>query len=507
MSFLALPLEIHCQIISYLLSNRDVAALSIQCRALHSMCDMAARKKYHQIIITEGESGVDTAFEFLLDILKRPELALYVRHLENNTVVTRNMDYKEAEPMRELSTEEMTLFRKAVRMGGFLGAKEDRVVNMLMQRMDNALNQFSGYRERDVFATFVTQALAAIIIAVSPNIVSIATTNPYCRFSETELPLDQILRQANSSTESTPYLRNLRSVYMISKTDSTWEDGRFYVAMDFYDFTRLFDHLPSIEAVSTDAMEENDIEHLDFNKKSCNISSISIHHSSVSSIYLERLIWSRKALKEIRYSIGGRASNDGGHFIFNPKSFIKAICDHKETLEVIDIDVEDDIAAFGYDDVEDVERSLNEYGSPYEVRSDEHDSEFLKAIWENSGSLREFVSLRKLSLGVNFLLYLAKGVSGSSDEIKDREILADCLPDSLEYLCIRGYEKGQSQDHDEQMDGLMNFWKSGQSQLKEIQGIEETIPNASHVSDPDGDDHLLWPFDKGSDSEDEEDSD
>lgn len=146
MSFLALPLEIHCQIISYLLSNRDVAALSIQCRALHSMCDMPARKKYHQIIISEGESGVETAFEFLLEILKRPELALYVRHLENNTAVARNMDYKEAEPMRELSTEEMTLIRKAVRIGGFIGAKEDGVVNMLMQRMDNALNQFSGYR-------------------------------------------------------------------------------------------------------------------------------------------------------------------------------------------------------------------------------------------------------------------------------------------------------------------------------------------------------------------------
>lgn len=110
------------------------------------MCDMATRKQYHRINILQGEFGVDRAFEFLMEILKRPELALYVRHVENHTAVTCYTDYRESEPMRELSTEEMTLIRKAVRMGGFIGPKEDQVVNMLMQRMDNALNYFSGYR-------------------------------------------------------------------------------------------------------------------------------------------------------------------------------------------------------------------------------------------------------------------------------------------------------------------------------------------------------------------------
>lgn len=353
----------------------------------------------------------------------------------------------------------------------------------------------------------MTQALSAIIIAVSPNIVSISTTDPRARIPEIELPLHQILRQANGDTEFVPYLRNLRSVYMFSKTDSTWEDGRFYVAMDLYGFTRLFDHLPSIESVSTNAMEEKDIEDVKFNKKSCNISSISVHHSSVSSIYLERLIWSRKTLTEIQYSIGGRASNDGGHHTFNPKSFIKALCDHKETVEVIDIDVEDDIHAFHYDEAKDIERTLNEYGSPYEPGAHEQNSEFLKTTWKNSGSLREFVSLRRLSLGVNFLLYLANGVSGPADEIAERKLVVDCLPVSLEYLCVRGYEKGIKQEHDEQMDALMRAWKSGQSQLKELRGIDEIIPHASHVSDPDGDEHLLWPFDKGSDSEEEDSED
>jgi hypothetical protein len=149
MDFLTLPLEIHQKIISYLLSNRDVAALSIQCRFLHSVCDMATRKRFHRISISKSESSIDEAFSFLLEILKQPQLALYVRHVEYHfTVMSRRADYKEAGLMRDLKSEEIDLIRKAVRKGGFIGPKEDRVVNMIMQRTDSTLFPCfsSGYR-------------------------------------------------------------------------------------------------------------------------------------------------------------------------------------------------------------------------------------------------------------------------------------------------------------------------------------------------------------------------
>jgi hypothetical protein len=137
MSFLNLPLEIHKQIISYLISNRDVAALSIQCCALHSICDMATRKKYHRISVSSGEQSIDRAFDFLMEILKRPTLGLYVRHVECHEPLSWYTDYEETKPMRDLSSDEITLIRGAVRKAGFVGLKEDRVVNMLMQRLES----------------------------------------------------------------------------------------------------------------------------------------------------------------------------------------------------------------------------------------------------------------------------------------------------------------------------------------------------------------------------------
>jgi hypothetical protein len=345
-----------------------------------------------------------------------------------------------------------------------------------------------------------------MIIVASPNIVSLATTDPNSRMSSLEFPLEKVFRQANANPENTLYLRNLRSVYMISKTNSTFEDGRFYVGMDLHAFLRFFNNLPSIESISTDAVEDYPQGEYDLEKASSNISRIFFHHSSLRSLPLAGLIWSCKALKEFQYSIGGRSSNDGGYPIFNPKAIVKALCDHKDTIEVIDIDTESRIYAFLQLDEEDREHDLNQYGSPYEEGIGEDSRQFLALIWKNSGSLKEFVSLKRLSLGVNFLLYFAQGVSVSFDHPREGLNVATCLPNSLEYLCVRGYEKGENKEHDEQMNALMAFYKSGQSQLKELKGIEETIPNADHVDDPDGNDHLLWSL-KESGDEDEEDED
>ncbi|CAI7601843.1 unnamed protein product [Penicillium glandicola] len=493
MSFLSLPLEIHQRIISCLLSNRDVAALSVQCRILHSMCDMATRKKYHRISVSSGEENIDKPFELLMDILKRPSLGNYVRHIECCTPTNRHMDYKEAKSQRDLSNKEMNLVRKAVRQGGFTGPQEDRVINMLMQRMEKTAT-FGDYRQRESLGTFITQALTAILIVVSPNVVSMATTHPSGLSSNyaIDFPLAELLRQANASPENKPYLRNLRSVYLINKSDSTWSDGRFYLQMDLSGCLKLFDNLLSIESVRVDIMEEDPNGELDFKEKSSNISKISIHHSSVGSLYLMNLIWSCKVLREFQYSIAGRASSDGGFPIFSPKAFIKVLCAHKKTLEILDVDTEDRIHVFDIVDEEERDHECNQYGSPFEYSLSNDTLAFYKSIWTYSGSLKEFVALKRLSLGIKFLLYFAAGVQGEPYRKKENMDLVYCLPVGLEYLCVRGYQRGENEEHDKQMDSLRAFYKSGSSQLKEVNGIDELIPNGETVRHPDNDDHLLW---------------
>lgn len=74
----------HPRIISYLDSSHDVAAFSLSCRALHSMCNMPMRKKFHLIRVYPDDEGIDQAFGLLMGILKRPSLGQYVREIRHS---------------------------------------------------------------------------------------------------------------------------------------------------------------------------------------------------------------------------------------------------------------------------------------------------------------------------------------------------------------------------------------------------------------------------------------
>lgn len=119
------------------------------------------------------------------------------------------------------------------------------------------------------------------------------------------------------------------------------------------------------------------------------------------------------------------------------------------------------------------EPDLEQHGGPaeYEDNEDLEKHQSMISIWEHRGSLKEFVPLKELSLGIGFLLYFAKGVSGTGGAEREEVRLADSLPDSLEYLCIRGYQRGKNPDHDAQIDTLMDRFKSGSLRLKESGGL------------------------------------
>ncbi|KAJ5301901.1 hypothetical protein N7508_006764 [Penicillium antarcticum] len=79
-------------------------------------------------------------------------------------------------------------------------------------------------------------------------------------------------------------------------------------------------------------------------------------------------------------------------------------------------------------------------------------------------------------MGIGFLLFFADGFRGTVQTKRANTMLVDSLPDSLEYLCIRGYQKWVYKFRDEQ----------------EIEGVDEMIPNAEILENPDKDEHLLW---------------
>ncbi|KAJ5184656.1 hypothetical protein N7491_007474 [Penicillium cf. griseofulvum] len=481
---------------------------------------MAARGAYRKIVINDDQDNLEYTFQLLMDIVKRPCLGHFVKRIEYVSWPSESDDYPELPYQRNLSADDMGLLRRAVQDAGFQGDREERVINMLMQ---TELNHDLGYHTPDgcrvwkfgITPAYITQAIAAIILSMSPNLETMAMTQPFHHYLDLrgekgwakELPLVQVFRRANSRPTGTRFLQKLRDVYLINRGAHFISDGRFYMEADVITFLELLNKLPSIESFGIDVLESGDnngeqtCEHA-----SSNISKIKINHSSLDSSYLLRVMASSKTLTELQYTTGGRATRDGGYPMFNPKAFLKGLSPHKKTLKVLDIDTEEFTLGYPGETRSQYSLSINwdEYGGPGEFDFDEYEPDeldednpelkmhrYLTSIWDRDASLKDFVALKELSIGIEFLIYFAQGVE--IDDAKRASVrLIDCLPDSLEYLSIRGYQKGANEAHDKEVAALMVRFESGSLRLKEIKGVDEIIPNGCNVENPDKDDHLLW---------------
>lgn len=316
---------------------------------------------------------------------------------------------------------------------------------------------------------------------------------------EQAFPVEKLLINANAYPQWKDYLQYLRNMELINHKDSTWDDGRFYQEFDLLGTMHLVDNLPSIERVGIDALFEDNNGGRYPTWKSSNFSRIRIQNSNVGSLYLMVLINACQVLREFTYGIGGRGSPDGSFAAFNPRIFLKAILVHKSTLEILDIDADEDcyyVSEEGPDydqDFEHDEDELSEY-----FANQESFGFSLKQFVEQTGSLRDFTALTHLSIGVRIFFCLARGSQSMDMEDFnnitpfDQVVLAEALPPNLESLCLRGYKKGAREDFDNALAQFMTEKDEKLPNLKEITGIEECIENASTVQDPDGNGELLW---------------
>lgn len=99
------------------------------------MCEMPTRKIYDKISVYSNDESLDATFGLLMNILKRPTLGRYVHHIEVCSATSWHMAFKETEPRRGLSEEDTALVREAVRKTGFSGSDENRIMNILMQKL------------------------------------------------------------------------------------------------------------------------------------------------------------------------------------------------------------------------------------------------------------------------------------------------------------------------------------------------------------------------------------
>jgi hypothetical protein len=152
-----LPTEVLLLIISLVRSNQDFLAFSRTSRSIHNLTknELPVRRKYRRIRIKE-KRDFDKAFNLLLAILRRPQLGDYVRHIEFDRPPCSYADYEiKNKDLKELSDEDHTKLRTAVKNAGFTGEYAEKVINMVLQPTDFPWEYSGLVHTASLFSSFV----------------------------------------------------------------------------------------------------------------------------------------------------------------------------------------------------------------------------------------------------------------------------------------------------------------------------------------------------------------
>ncbi|KAF7157169.1 hypothetical protein CNMCM6106_002251 [Aspergillus hiratsukae] len=502
MSLISLPEEVLQGVIDSFSSHRDVASLSLQCRRIHRLCEMSTRRKYRRVRL-RNTSDFAKAFGMLLSILKKPRLGLYVRNIELKRSPA--LGYALEEAIKRLGFESVQ--------------KQEKILNMLLQ--DPAIMD-----DDDPRSPFLAQALAALLVSVSPMLDSLSFCpvgyeEPKLLRLEAEadgepLPIadyvfKHFLEQANIHGKNMPFLQNLRAVRFLVDPNTRVYHSSYYQPYDLFTSLNLVRRLPAVASVRVDAISDANLPSVEPPPRSGNYTCITIQHSSLRYPYLVYTIESAKRLEKFTYGIGRRSSRNGMLTSFHPERVFRALFAHRSSLRQLDLDVEGETRLLDLVDM----RYLK-----YTPEEEEHESprddpvylhewadelEKLPAEEEQTPSdssadacsLRNFVRLKGLSLGVHILYLYARGY-GVNQLNNESFSLVDHLPPNLVSLRIYGYTKGMKPRLkgvpqnllEDQLAKLMAEKDEKLPRLAIVEGIEEPIPNGETVEGPRNKDKL-----------------
>ncbi|OOF97554.1 hypothetical protein ASPCADRAFT_129234 [Aspergillus carbonarius ITEM 5010] len=477
----ALPADILLYLISFLDHSADVRALALLSPTLHALIhanDLVAKTQYRSLRISSLRD-VTNAFTTLLAILRNPKLGSYVRHIEMDIPIRSPLSYLPRKHDRSLGEADMQLLRRAINKAGFTAHSEDRLLNMLMQEITPArdwgyLTYYDSEYGVSGKSTFIVQAITTLLVASSPHLTSLAISPPFWEYTSSprddsqedisllaakieKYPLAKFLTQSNSSnlSRTSPYLGQLKHFRLLTTaTKSPDARSRACAPQDLLLCIELIHALPGIQSLCIQAIQgfgnaSGPALAGMLPPASSNISCLDLRECDFKSELLCRVIRAMKCLRELRYSVVQGGCYAGFVEMFDRRSLVQAVLQHRRTLEVLDLDFDDRMGQF-----------LASGGEGEGEGGEEGD-------YGRSG-LREFTALRCLSLGVHCLWYIASGM-GMSGEVD----LVDCLPSRLEYLRVRGYERGDTDTLDRMLAGVESKRLPA---LRTVEGIHECIP-------------------------------
>ncbi|KAI3318821.1 hypothetical protein HD806DRAFT_303628 [Xylariaceae sp. AK1471] len=467
-------------------------------------------KRYTRIRVHD-EDDFKRLYPLILNYIKEPELALSVKefvfrsHLRQHEVYLRKTERPEIlrteENTRDISQEHsISQLVTDLGIGGSEKADWIRILTwmkpeLVAAREEALAGDNRSYEIRPFYNrrnTLFAHHAAAILLLLCPNIEIL-------KYEEGSRIVEDILRRNNYSLLPAAHLKKLRDVTLLPTSEIILGDERFYTNLDILAMLRLFHRLPALESVSTDAVGSDDDGGYvgQFPPAVSNLKRIYVGHSLYGTDVIGPLIRVPKRLEEFTFTTGGRCNLHGGYTMRCAKTIGKALYEHKSSLRKIDIDIDEYI---GGDEQTDDESLADERESKSEwyCRDKKISTGPLTTTQIRStrkygatiGSMHDFESLTHLSIGIGLLLGGCSWRVNESEEAPFR--LVDALPKSLECLLIRGYERGKVTRYDGQIDEFLLSRRDRLPSLKELHGIDETIPIAVSIDMPDEDYDQLW---------------
>ncbi|RAL00820.1 uncharacterized protein BO80DRAFT_382159 [Aspergillus ibericus CBS 121593] len=469
-----LPADILLHVISFLDRSPDVCAVAAVSPALHSLIsanDLITKTHYRSLRISSIRDVTD-GFTTLLAILRNPKLGSYVRHIEMDIPIRSPLSYLPRKHDRSLNEADTQLLRQAINRAGFTATDEGRLLNMLMQEATPARDWLYPiyYDSDDGFSgksTFIAQAITTLLVASSPQLVSLAISPPFWEYTSSprddspddislltakieKYPLAKFLKQANSANLSrrSPYLGHLKHFRLLTTGKKSDARSRACAPQDLLLCIELVHALPGIQSLQVQAIQgfgnaSGPALAGMLPPASSNISRLDLRGCDFKSELLCRVICAVKCLRELRYSVVPGGCYAGFVELFNRRSLIQAVLRHRRTLEVLDLDFDDRVGQFLASGVGGDDRGCGREG------------------------LRGFSALRSLSLGVHCLWYIASGMG------VNEVVLVNQLPSQLEFLCVRGYERGEADVMDRMVAGVAT---NKLPALRTVVGITQCIP-------------------------------
>ncbi|KAF4927919.1 hypothetical protein K4K60_004497 [Colletotrichum sp. SAR11_57] len=312
--------------------------------------------------------------------------------------------------------------------------------------------------------------------------------------------LKEYLKKSNYALIPADY-RAFPQLETVEVVDLSWKDDeRHYYTLEILGYLHYFHRLPSFRNLILDGTGEYQMEKLLFpaGTSSPSFKRIQARCTDMSGGVLGMLLRAPKGLEEAVVSMGGLWSMDGGSPIVQLKTIGKSLLTQKETLRVLDLDLENGIHARESEEEAGMEDySLDEEGEEVigvteaTVEKDEyfvlaeadatgpllpHRMPDTRRYGYTIGSFRDFAALTHLSINIQALMGPNDGWEPPYKLKEDPPFrLVDALPPSLEYLCLYGYRKGENFAVDSHVKELLEKKAERLPRLTEIRGVEETV--------------------------------